>query len=370
MADRAPTEAELDRMKDLVGRGMEAGGVGLSSGLYYAPGSYSEREEVIALAKVAALYSGVYQSHIRDEADYNVGLVAAVDEVIRIAREAGLPGIVTHIKALGPRVWGYAEALVRRIDGARAEGVSVFADQYPYEASGTSVGGALIPRWAQAGGRQALQDRLQDRDDRGRMRDAVLENLDRRGGADRLQIGRHASDPSTEGKTLQAVAAERGVHPADLALQLVEAGGASLVSFNMDEADIRTLMRQPWTMTASDGGLTEMGRGVPHPRYYGTFPRKIRKYVRDEGVLSLADAVRTMTSLPASVFGMVDRGVLREGGFADVVVFDLERVADNATYSDPHQLADGVVYLFVNGRLAIDDGEFEAALHGRVLRRQ
>ncbi|MCZ6918149.1 MAG: amidohydrolase family protein [Gemmatimonadetes bacterium] len=370
MADRAPTVAELNRMKDLVGRGMEAGGFGLSSGLYYAPGSYSETEEVIALAKVAARYSGVYQSHIRDEADYNVGLVVAVDEVIRIAREAGLPGIVTHIKALGPRVWGFSEALVRRIEGARAAGVSVFADQYPYEASGTSIGGALIPRWAQADGRQALRDRLRDPSERARMREGVLENLDRRGGAGRLQISRHAPDPAIEGKTLQAVAEERSVHPADLTLQLLDAGGATLVSFNMEEADIRTLMRQPWTITASDGGLTEMGRGVPHPRYYGTFPRKIRKYVRDEGVLSLADAVRTMTSLPASVFGMADRGVLREGAFADVVVFDLERVADNATYSDPHQLADGLVYLFVNGRLAIDEGEFEAALHGRVLRRQ
>jgi N-acyl-D-aspartate/D-glutamate deacylase len=370
MDDRAPTDAELDEMKALVRRGMEAGAFGLSSGLYYAPGSYSETPEVIALAKVAAAYEGVYQSHIRDEADYNVGVVAAVDEVIRIAREGELTGIVTHIKALGPRVWGYAEALVRRVEAARAEGVSVFADQYPYEASGTSVGGALIPRWAQAGGRDALRERLGDRDERARMRAGVLENLDRRGGAHRLQIGRHAPDPSIEGKTLQDVADQRGVHPADLALQLVEAGGATLVSFNMDEADIRTLMRQSWTMTASDGGLTEMGRGVPHPRYYGTFPRKIRRYVRDQEVLALEDAVRTMTSLPASVFGMSDRGVLREGAFADIVVFDLERLADHATYSDPHQLAGGVVYLLVNGRLAIDDGEFDDDLHGRVLQRR
>ena len=370
MADRAPTAAELEQMKDYVRHGMEAGAFGLSSGLYYAPGSYSQTEEVIALAKVAAAYSGVYQSHIRDEADYNVGVVAAVDEVIRIAREAELTGIVTHIKALGPRVWGYAEALVRRIDGARAEGVSVFADQYPYEASGTSITGALIPRWAQAGGRDALRDRLDDPDERARMRDGVLENLARRGGAARLQIGRHEPVPSIEGKTLQDVADERGVHPADLALQLLEAGGATLVSFNMDEADIQTLMRQPWTMTASDGGLTEMGRGVPHPRYYGAFPRKVRRYVRDRGVLPLADAVRTMTSLPASVFGMSDRGVLREGAIADIVVFDLERFADNATYSDPHQLAGGVVYVLVNGRFAIDEGEFDDMLHGRVLQRQ
>ena len=166
---------------------------------------------------------------------------------------------------------------------------------------------------------------------------------------------------------MEAVAQERGVEPTELALQLLEAGGAGLVNFNMDAGDIAALMRQPWTMTSSDGGLTAMGQGVPHPRFYGTFPRKIRKYVREDGVLELTAAIRSMTSLPASVFGMTDRGVVRVGAIADVVVFDLERFVDKATYTDPHQLAEGVVYVFVNGQVAVERGEFGVELHGNVL---
>jgi N-acyl-D-aspartate/D-glutamate deacylase len=370
MADRAPTAEELERMKALVRAGMEAGGFGLSSGLYYAPGSYAATEEVIALARVAAEYGGVYTSHIRDEADYTVGVVAAVDEVIRIAREAELPGIVTHIKALGPRVWGYSLAMVRRIERARAAGIEVYADQYPYTASGTSITGALVPRWALTGGRDSLLARLERPDELARLRADMLENLDRRGGAARLQFQRFAPDPSIEGKTLEQVAQERGLAPVDLAIELLKAGGAGLVSFNMDEGDVELLMRQPWTMTSSDGGLVPMGEGKPHPRFYGAFPRKIREYVLEKGVLDLATAIRSMTSMPAAVFRMKDRGVLRPGAFADIVVFDLERVRDRATYQRPHQLADGMVYVLVNGGLAVEDGRPTGDLHGRVLSRR
>jgi N-acyl-D-amino-acid deacylase len=204
---------------------------------------------------------------------------------------------------------------------------------------------------------------------RARMRADVVTNLDRRGGAGRLQFSRHEPDPSIEGRMMDEVARERGMEPADLALQLLQAGGAGLVSFNMDENDIATLMRQPWTMTSSDGGLTEMGRGVPHPRFYGTFPRKIRKYVGEDAVMDLPAAIRSMTSLPASVFGMPDRGVIREGAVADLVVFDLDRFVDKATYGDPHQFSEGVEYVFVGGRMAVERGEFKAELHGRVLAR-
>ncbi len=369
MEDRDPTAPELERMKDLVRRGMEQGAFGLSSGLYYAPGSYSKTEEVIELAKVAGTFGGLYTSHIRDEADYNVGVVGAVDEVIRVSREGGLPGIVTHIKALGPRVWGYSAALVRRIEQARAEGLEVYADQYPYEASGTSVTGALIPRWAQVGGREELIRRLNDDTDKLRVRQDVIENLERRGGAGRLQVRRYAPDPSIEGRTLGGVADERTMHPADLATELLKEGNAGLVSFNMDTADVRVLMRQPWTMTSSDGGLGPMGEGVPHPRNYGTFPRKIRKYALDEGVLSLESAVRSMTSLPASVFRMKDRGQIREGAIADIVVFDPATIRDRAEYERPHQLSEGMRYVFVNGRFAIDGGNFAATLNGRVISR-
>ncbi|MFB3069418.1 MAG: amidohydrolase family protein, partial [Gemmatimonadales bacterium] len=369
MEDRAPTAAQLGEMETLVRRGMEAGAFGLSSGLYYAPGSYAQTEEVIALAKVASEYSGVYTSHIRDEADYNIGVIGAVDEVIRIAREADITGVVTHVKALGPRVWGQSRTIVEHIEQARAEGVRVYADQYPYEASGTSIGGALVPRWAQVGGSAVLVERLFNPDTRARIRADVAENLDRRGGADRLQISRHEADPSLEGRTMGDIARERGIEAADLALELVQSGGAGLVSFNMNDDDIATLMRQSWTMTSTDGGLTPMGRGVPHPRYYGTYPRKIRKYVREDGVVDLATAIRSMTSLPTTVFSMPDRGVIRTDAVADLVVFDFERITDRATYADPHQLSEGVEWVFVNGGVAMQRGEFTTELHGTVLRR-
>ncbi|MFQ5704499.1 MAG: amidohydrolase family protein [Gemmatimonadales bacterium] len=367
MAAREPTSAEMDLMSELTRRGMEAGAFGLSSGLYYAPGSYAATEEVIALAKVVAEYGGVYTSHIRDEADYNVGVVAAVEEVIRIAKEARLPGIVTHIKALGPRVWGYSQAIVMRIRQARADGIEVFADQYPYAASGTGIIGALIPRWALVGGRKELLRRIDDPADGSRLRRAVAENLDRRGGAARLQFQRYRPDPSIEGQTMQAVAEDRAMDPAELSLTLVRDGDAGLVSFNMNEDDIVTFMRQPWTMTSSDGGLVGMNVGVPHPRYYGTFPRKIHKYVVEERVIDLAAAVRSMTSLSAGVFGMAGRGLLREGAVADIAVFDLERTRDIATYRDPHHLSEGMVYVLVGGEFAIDGGRFTGTNNGKVL---
>jgi N-acyl-D-aspartate/D-glutamate deacylase len=357
-------------MKALVRAGMEQGANGLSSGLDYAPGSYATTEQVIELAKVAADYGGVYTSHIRDEADYNIGVVAAVDEVIRISREAGLPGIVTHIKALGPRVWGYSMALVQRIERAREEGVEVYADQYPYMASATSVTGALVPRWALVGGREELIRRINDPRERARLRADMLENLDRRGGAARLQFRRYAPDPSIEGRTLEAVAEARGLDAIDLAMELLELGRARLVSFNMNEADVETLMCQPWTMTASDGELVPMNEGVPHPRSYGTFPRKIRLYAREKGVIDLPTAVRSMTSLPANVFGMSGRGILRPGAVADIVLFDLDQLEDVATYERPHRFSQGMVHVLVNGRFAIEDEEFTGHLHGRVLSRR
>ncbi len=369
MDDRSPTEAELNSMRALVREAMEAGAFGMSSGPYYAPGSFSSTEELIALAQVVSEYDGVYTSHIRDEADYNVGLLAAVDEVIRIAQEAELPGIVTHIKALGPRVWGFSRAVVMRIERARSEGIEVFADQYPYAASGTSITGALVPRWAQVGGRAALLARLDSAETRSRIRGDILENLDRRGGARTIQFQRYEPDPSIEGETLAAVANARGVHPAELAMELLRAGDASVVSFNMNEEDVATFIQQSWTMTSSDGNVTVMGLGVPHPRWYGTFPRKIRKYVIEDRVLSLEHAVRSMTSLSAGVMRLDGRGVLAPDFIADLVVFDLERVRDLATFERPHQLCEGVVYVLVNGGIAVDEGAFMDVMSGRVLTR-
>ncbi|MCS4116044.1 N-acyl-D-aspartate/D-glutamate deacylase [Salinibacter ruber] len=367
LSDRDPTEAELADMKALVREGMEAGGLGLSSGPFYVPGSYAETEEFIATASVAAEYGGVYQSHIRDESNYTVGLLTAVDEVIEIAREADLPGIVTHIKALGLPVWELSAAVEHRVERARAEGVEVFADQYPYTASATSLTAALVPRWAQSGGRDSLLHRLDQEDLRARIRDDMTTNLERRGGAGRIQFRSFPPNSSIEGKTLAEVASEREEAPLTTALHLIEQATPGIVSYNMLDEDVERFMRQPWTMTSSDGGLVQRGDGVPHPRNYGAFPRKLGWYARDQEVIDLGFAVRSMTQLSASVMGLPNRGRIQPGAAADLVVFDLDDVHDSATFRAPHQLSEGMVHVLVNGRLAIHDGTFTEARLGRVL---
>lgn len=369
MEDRAPDAAELRRMEEMVQRGMEAGAFALSSGPFYAPGSYAKTDELVALARVAARYGAPYQSHIRDESDYTIGLLAAVEEVITVAREAGTRGVVTHVKALGPNVWGFSAAIVQRVERARSQGVQVFADQYPYEASQTSLAAALVPRWAQAGGNDSLRARLADPATRARVVAEMHENLARRGGAERIRIGRYTNDTALEGHSLAEIATMKGKDATEAAIDIVSAGSASIVSFNMIDEDIERLMRQPWTMTASDGGLVAIGRGVPHPRGNGAFSRKLRRYVVDEPVVDLAFAIRSMTSLPALVYNVPDRGFVRPGARADIVVFDLARVRDRSTFEDPHQIAEGMVHVFVNGQAAVSDGKFTGARAGQVLRR-
>jgi N-acyl-D-amino-acid deacylase len=270
--------------------------------------------------------------------------------VIRIAEEGGLIGIVSHIKALGPDSWGLSTAMTMRIEAARQRGVQVFADQYPYDASSTSLGAALAP-----GGVEPTID-------------IVRENLRRRGGPRAVQIAFHKANRSLEGKTLETIAKEREVTPEQAALDIIGRGGASIVSYNMSEADIAHIMQKPYTMASSDGALSAMGEGVPHPRNYGAFARKLSRYVRERRVIDLETAVRSMTSLPAAVFGLKDRGAIREGAAADLAIFDPARIRDLATYTNPHQLAEGMDYVLVNGVPVVASGRFTAALPGRVLR--
>ncbi|MEO8078080.1 MAG: D-aminoacylase [Acidobacteriota bacterium] len=361
-ANRAPTAGELDRMRALVKEGMDQGAFGLSSGLFYTPGSYARTDEVVALAAVAAQYGGVYTSHIRDEGDYNIGVEAAVAEVIRVAEEAQLIGIVTHMKALGPDNWGRAGALTAMIDAARSRGVQVFADQYAYDASSTSLRAALLP----GGVPVPVQG---DAAMRAEVEPGVRENLRRRGGAASIAIAFYRPNPALEGKTLAEIAEARGVPAERAALDLMAAGNASIVSFNMAERDIEQIMRQPYTMTSSDGGLVLPSEGRPHPRDYGAFARKLSVYVRERKTIPLESAIRSMTSLPAAVFGLRDRGVIREGAIADIAIFDPAAVRDRATYTAPHQLAEGMTSVLVNGVVVIADGAFTAALPGKVLRR-
>ena len=373
-ANRAPTAEELGQMRSLVRRAMSEGAFGLSSGLFYTPGSYATTEEVIDLARVAGEFGGVYTSHIRDEADYGIGVVAAVQEVIRIADEANVVGIVSHMKALGPDNWGLSFASTMRIEQARGRGVQVFADQYPYEASSTSLRAALLPggielppREQMAVARDAMTaEALKARE---ALEARVRENIRRRGGPASLQIASYRPDPSLQGKNLQQIADTRGIAPEIAAIDLMVAGNASVVSFNMSEEDIRHIMTRPYTMTSSDGGLVAMGAGQPHPRNYGAFARRLAVYVRDREVTTLESAIRAMTSLPASVFGLRDRGVVREGAAADLAIFDPANVKDRATYTNPHQLAEGMDWVLVNGEPVIADGQFTTAVPGRVLRR-
>jgi N-acyl-D-amino-acid deacylase len=350
-ARREPTPDELQKMKDLVRRGMADGAFGLSSGLFYVPGSFAKTEEVIELTKVAAASGGLYTSHIRDEGNYGAGVRASVQEVIRIADESKTIGIVSHMKALGRDSWGLAPALLGDIDAARRRGVQVFADQYPYEASLTSLSAALTPGGAP------------------RTEEVVTENLRRRNGPDAVIISGYAADRSLEGKSLTEIAKARGVSPVRAALDMMAKGNASIISFNMSGDDIDAIMRAPFTMASSDGELVAVGKGAPHPRDYGAFARRLAVYVRNRKIVGLEFAIRSMTSLPASVFGIRDRGVIRSGAFADLVIFDPDTIEDMATFTSPQKLATGVSDVLVNGVPVLLDGEFTDALPGRVLRK-
>lgn len=369
--DAHADEAQIEDMRELVRAGMEEGAFGLSSGLFYAPGSFADISEVVELAKVAGEYGGLYTSHIRDESDYTIGLIAAVEEVIHVAREADVAGIVTHVKALGPRVWGYSQAVIHRIEMARAEGVEMWVDQYPYDASATGLSSALIPRWAMDGGTDAMLERFDDAGVMADMQPEIAENLERRGGADRIQIRTFAPDTSVEGMLLSDIAEDRGLDPIDTTIAMLQEaeGSVGIVSYNMHASDIEAFMVQPWRMTASDGDLVPMDEGVPHPRSYGTFPRMLAHYSRDLEVVPLSTAIHSMTGLPATVHRLDDRGFLFPDMMADIVVFDLAALDDVAEFTDPHQLAEGIDYLFVNGEMAIDGGEFTDVLSGRVLNR-
>jgi N-acyl-D-aspartate/D-glutamate deacylase len=357
MSDAKPTPDQMEQMKSLVARAMSEGAIGLSTGLYYTPGSYSSTEEVIELARVAARYHGIYDTHMRDESSYNIGLLASVDETIRIGREAKIPVMISHIKALGADVWGQSTQVIAHIDAARADGIDVIASQYPYDASGTSLVSALVPAWALANNQ--LHFNLTDPTTKPRTIAEMTANLKRRGGPESILIT-STPDRTILGKTLATIAKERNQSPIDAAVAIILVHDASVASFNMKESDIIAFMRQPWVMTCSDGS-------EGHPRKYGTFPLKFRKYVFDQHVLTLEAAVHTSTELPAKTLGLTDRGLLKAGYFADILAFDPKTYNATATYTQPESFATGVRYLLVNGKLAIDNGTLNPTLAGRTL---
>ncbi len=364
--DRTPNPEELRAMQALVAQGMCEGAFGFSTGLFYAPQSFASTDEVVSLAREAALRGGIYDTHQRDESSYTLGLLGSTREAIAIGRQAGLPVHIAHIKALGVDVQGESAELVQLIEEARAQGLRVTADQYPWLASGTNLVSALFPPWAQDGGRPALLARLQEPALRQQIRTEMAENLRRRGGAESLLLTA-AGHPWT-GQRLSEVAGEWQLDPLDAALRIVEGdnrppgvrSAGSLASFNMADDDIRELMRQPWVITSSDGS-------DGHPRQFATFPKKYATYVRQEGVLDLDAFIHRSTGLSAQILGLDQRGLLRPGYHADIVVFDPEQYAPRADYLHPRELSKGVQWLLVNGKLAIDQGRATDVLAGQFL---
>jgi len=355
-ADRAPTQAELARMRQMVANAMCHGALGLSTGLFYAPQSFATTEEVIALAREAGARGGLYDSHLRDESSYSIGLAAAVDEAIRIGREGRLPVNISHIKALGVDVQGQAPTIIARIEAAQRAGQKITADQYPWSASGTSLAASLVPRWAHDGGRPALLRRFDDPEVAARLHADMAENLRRRGGADSLLI----TEGEYRGRRLGEIARTRGVEPIAAAIAIMRTGDPAVASFNQREDDIAAFMARPWVMTSSDAS-------EGHPRVFGSFARKYAEYVRRLHVLSLRDFIERSTALPADTFHLAGRGRLRAGAFADVVVFDPRSYAARATYEAPTLLAAGVRTVLVNGVPAVANGALTGAAAGRAL---
>jgi len=362
--NRAPTADELQRMQQGVERGMRAGAWGMSTGLIYTPGMFSKTDELIALAAVVARHHGLYVTHLRNEAQ---DLLPSVHEALRIGRAAGLPVHVSHFKAVGPRSWGSVRQAAAAIDEARAAGQRVTADQYPYIATSTGLSAVLFPATEIPGGLRDFARRMEtDADYRRAVRQVVERRLPDN---PRIVIAGCKRHPDWVGKSLEQIAAELNTDQPGAAIRIETDGGASVVRFVLSEQDVRWVMQVPWVATASDGSTMVPGPGGrPHPRNFGTFPRKIGFYAQREHVLPLAQAVRSATGLPADILGLADRGYLRVGAVADLVVFDPATFIDRATFDDPQQYATGVRWLLLAGQAAIADGKPAAALYGRPLR--
>jgi dihydroorotase/N-acyl-D-amino-acid deacylase len=370
--DRKATPEEIVRMQALVEQGMKDGAFGLSTGLFYVPGTFTPTEEVIELAKVAARYGGSHTSHQRDDASK---VIESVKETIRIGEEGGLPTQITHHKVVGQANFGRSVDTLKLVDEARARGVDVTIDQYPYTASSTSVSAALLPAWALEGNRQEQLKRFDDPATRARIKQgAIMMIRDERGGGDpkNVQFASCGFDVSLAGKTLADLTLKRGLQPtienaAEVTLWIFEQGGCQGIFHAMDEGDLERILKHPATMIASDGEVPMFGRANPHPRSYGTFARVLGVYVREKHDLTLEDAIRKMTSLPANRLGLADRGILRPGMKADIAVFDPAKVRDMATYTQPHQYAEGFSTVIVNGSIVFEKGAMTEARPGRVL---
>ena len=371
LEDRAPTPAELQKMEAIVEQAMKDGAVGLSTGLIYVPGTYAKTDEIVALARVAARYNGLYATHMRNEGDQ---VLEAIRETIQIGEQANLPVEISHFKISSKKLWGQSTVTTGLVEEARRRGLAVTVDQYAYTASSTSLD-SLLPSWVLAGGREEGKKRLADEALRERALKEMKETLKKSGFKDYSYavVAGYDPTPAFNGKSIAEISRQARGH-ADLKAQLEQilemyaAGGTGMVYHKMSEEDVQRIMREPFTMIASDSGVRRFGEGVPHPRGYGNNARVLGRYVRELRIITLEDAVRKMTSLPAQTFGLRDRGLVREGYAADLVIFNETTIGDRATFAAPHQYPVGISYVFVNGQVVLSNGQLTAARPGQALR--
>jgi N-acyl-D-amino-acid deacylase len=367
---REPTPEELVQMKQLVEQAMRDGAVGFSTGLIYEPGSFAKTDEVVELARVAARLGGLYATHMRNEGNE---VLEAIKEALLIGAQAGCPVEISHFKVSSKKRWGDSKLTVQMVAEARRRGQQVTVDQYVYPASSTSLA-TQLPDWVFAGGNEKAVERLKDPPTRAKVKKEMIDSVKRSGFKDYSYavVAHFKADPALDGKTISEITKQvrhkSGINEeAEQVMEMIMAGGAGMIYHKMSEQDIETILRQPFTMIASDSGVHEFGQGVPHPRGYGNNPRVLARYVREKGVITLEDAIRKMTSLPAQTFGFRDRGLIRDGFAADIVIFDDQIVADRATFPTPHQYPDGIEVVLVNGQLVINQGQPSGAKPGRIL---
>ena len=358
-SDKKATEEEIKNMQSLVQKEMDEGAFGLSTGLFYAPGSYGDTEEIIALAKIAAKNDGVYDTHLRDEGSYTIGLKAAVAEAIEIGRQAKLPIHISHIKCLGVDVWNQSEDIIQLIEKSQKEGIAVTANQYPYDASATGLQSAVVPRWAESGGTDSLFIRYNQAALKPKILAETKTNIARRGGPDKLLMVM-VGDSTFLGKNLLEVSELLKRSPEETVFEILKTGSVRVASFNMTTKDIHNFMQQPWVVTGSDGN-------TGHPRKYGSFPRKYHKYVKQEKVIDLATFINNSSAKTAAIFKIPNRGKLQEGYFADLIIFNPETFKDKADYTDAFQYAEGLEYSIINGKLSVEEGVYMDRLNGKVL---
>ncbi len=367
-----PTPEQMKEMKELIDQEMRIGAFGFSTGLAYMPGTYSKTDELIELAGVAAKYGGFYASHIRNQ---GTKITEAIEEAIRIGEANRMRVEISHVKLASDAVWGKIKMITDPIEMARKRGVEVTIDQYPYTATSSGFSSSL-PSWSLEGGHDEFIKRLADPKNYNRIKKEVIKRrLTSTKNINKLKtiyIANCKYNTEIEGKNLEEILIQRAMEPtiengADLIIEIVKNGDASGVFFQMDEKDVETIMLLKYNMIASDGGIVEFGKGVPHCRNYGTFPRIIRRYVFEKHLLKLEDAIRKMTSLPAQTLRLTDRGIIKKGMYADLVIFDPKTIKDTATYSNPHQYPEGIKYVFVNGKIAAIDGKPTGRLAGKIL---